>query len=165
MLTLMCSILNINILDTSNQHTIHLHVFGVVPMPDNKSGTARFEIIIKSTATPLEITSQHPTKSKWCVQILKCHEDVIKWKHFPRYWPFVREIHWSPDNSPQKANDAELWWFFWSAPEQMLRSWLFETPSRSLWCHCNGTVFDSRFTWQMFRIMSVQLWNKISARN
>ena len=24
------------------------------------------------------------------------HDDVIKWKHFPRYWPFVREIHRSP---------------------------------------------------------------------
>ena len=23
------------------------------------------------------------------------HDDVIKWKHFPRYWPFVRGIHWS----------------------------------------------------------------------
>ena len=21
------------------------------------------------------------------------HDDVIKWKHFPRHWPFVREIH------------------------------------------------------------------------
>ena len=21
------------------------------------------------------------------------HDDVIKWKHFPRYWPFVRRIH------------------------------------------------------------------------
>ena len=28
------------------------------------------------------------------------HDDVIKWKHFPRYWPFVRGIHWSPVNSP-----------------------------------------------------------------
>ena len=24
------------------------------------------------------------------------HDDVIKWKHFPRYWPFVRGIHRSP---------------------------------------------------------------------
>ena len=24
---------------------------------------------------------------------IRFHEDVIKWKHFPRYWPFVREIH------------------------------------------------------------------------
>ena len=24
------------------------------------------------------------------------HDDVIKWKHFPRNWPFVRGIHQSP---------------------------------------------------------------------
>ena len=30
------------------------------------------------------------------------HDDVIKWKHFPRNWPFVREIHRSPVNSPHK---------------------------------------------------------------
>ena len=31
------------------------------------------------------------------------HGDVIKWKHFPRYWPFVRGIHRSPVNSPHKG--------------------------------------------------------------
>ena len=31
------------------------------------------------------------------------HDDVIKWKHFPRYWPFVRGIHRSPVNSPLKG--------------------------------------------------------------
>ena len=30
------------------------------------------------------------------------HEDVIKWKHFPCYWPFVRGIHRFPVNSPHK---------------------------------------------------------------
>ena len=29
--------------------------------------------------------------------------NVIKWKHFPRYWPFVRGIHRSPVNSPHKG--------------------------------------------------------------
>ena len=24
------------------------------------------------------------------------HDDVIKWKHFPRHWPFVRGIHRGP---------------------------------------------------------------------
>ena len=24
------------------------------------------------------------------------HDDVIKWNHFPRYWPFVGGIHQSP---------------------------------------------------------------------
>ena len=31
------------------------------------------------------------------------HDDVIKWKHFPRYWPFVRGIPRSPVNSPHKG--------------------------------------------------------------
>ena len=31
------------------------------------------------------------------------HDDVIKWKRFPRYWPFVREIHRSRVNSPHKS--------------------------------------------------------------
>ena len=31
------------------------------------------------------------------------HDDVIKWKHFPRYWPFVRGIHRSPVNSPHQG--------------------------------------------------------------
>ena len=31
------------------------------------------------------------------------HDDVIKWKHFLRYWPFVRGIHRSTVNSPHKG--------------------------------------------------------------
>ena len=31
------------------------------------------------------------------------HDDVIKWKHFPSYWPFVRGIHGSRVNSPHKG--------------------------------------------------------------
>ena len=31
------------------------------------------------------------------------HDDVIKWKHFSRYWPFVRGIHRFPVNSPHKG--------------------------------------------------------------
>ena len=31
------------------------------------------------------------------------HDDVIKWKHFPRNWPFVRGVHRSLVNSPHKG--------------------------------------------------------------
>ena len=31
------------------------------------------------------------------------HDDVIKWKHFPHYWPFVRGIHRSLVISPRKG--------------------------------------------------------------
>ena len=147
---------------------------------------------------------------------LFCHDDVIKWKHFPRYWPFVRGIHRSTVNSPHKGqwrgalmfslmcawiniwvNNREAgdlrryrhhydviavaslaWWshqmetlsallalcagnspvtvefpaqrpvkqnidvFFdlclnkWLSKQSW--GWWFETPSRSLWHHCNG---------------------------
>ena len=30
------------------------------------------------------------------------HDDIIKWKYCPRYWPFMRGIHRSRVNSPQK---------------------------------------------------------------
>ena len=40
------------------------------------------------------------------------HDGVIKWKHFPRYWPFVRGIHRSPVNSPYKGQwrGALMFW-------------------------------------------------------
>ena len=31
------------------------------------------------------------------------YDDIIKWKQFPRYWPFVRGIHWSSVNSPHRG--------------------------------------------------------------
>ena len=38
-----------------------------------------------------------------CVASIMIHDDVIQWKHSPRYWPFVRRIHRSPANSPHKG--------------------------------------------------------------
>ena len=34
---------------------------------------------------------------------LVTHDDVIKWRYFWRYWPFVRGIHRSPVDSPHKG--------------------------------------------------------------
>ena len=36
-------------------------------------------------------------------QMPRYHDDVIKWKHLPRYWPFVWGIHRSPVDSPHKG--------------------------------------------------------------
>ena len=49
----------------------------------------------------------------WC----DC-DDVIKWKHFPCYWPFVREIHQSPVDCPHKGQWCRALMFLWSVPEQ-----------------------------------------------
>ena len=39
------------------------------------------------------------------------HDDVIRWKHFPRYWPFVRGIRWLSVNSPHKGQQREALMF------------------------------------------------------
>ena len=44
-----------------------------------------------------------PNNIKMIAPFYKHHDDVIKGKHFPRYWPFVRGIHRSPVNSPHKG--------------------------------------------------------------
>ena len=42
----------------------------------------------------------HPTEK---LTNRNSHDDVIKWKHFPRYWPFEQGIHWSTVYSPHKG--------------------------------------------------------------
>ena len=39
----------------------------------------------------------------WCHKSDHPHDDVIKWKHFPRYWPYARGIHRPPAYSPHKG--------------------------------------------------------------
>ena len=55
---------------------------------------------------PLLITynTKYKAKNVWNVSHYSdIHDDVIKWKHFPRHRPFVRGIHRSPVNSPHKG--------------------------------------------------------------
>ena len=50
-------------------------------------------------------TTDHSISTHWPLGDFKeiLHDDVIKWKHFLRYWPFVWGIHRSLVNSPHKG--------------------------------------------------------------
>ena len=69
---------------------------------------------------------------------------VIKWKHFPRYGPFVRGSHRSPVNSPHKGQWRGALMFSLRLNKRRLSKqswgWWFETLSRPLWRHCNGST-------------------------
>ena len=69
------------------------------------------------------------------------HDDVIKWKRFPRYWPFARGIHRSPVDYPRKGQRRSFDIFFDLRLNKRLdkqsRRRCFETQSRSLWRHSN----------------------------
>ena len=68
------------------------------------------------------------------------HDDVIKWKHFPRYWPFVRGIHRSPVNSPHKGQWRGALMF--SLICAWINDWVNNREAgvlrQSLWRHCNA---------------------------
>ena len=70
------------------------------------------------------------------------NDDVIQWKHFPRYWPFVRGIHRWQAKSPLKGQWRRALIFFYDLRVNKRLSkqswgWWFETTSSSLWRHCN----------------------------
>ena len=49
------------------------------------------------------LTKIHVLSEGHHLDISRLHDDVIEWKPFPRYWPFVRGIHRSPVNSSHKG--------------------------------------------------------------
>ena len=80
--------------------------------------------------------------------LMSFHDDVIKWKHFPRYWPFLRGIHRSPVNSPHKGQWRGGLMFYLICV--WINGWVnnreagdFETLSRPLWHHRNAWVPSS----------------------
>ena len=84
--------------------------------------------------------SYHLLKRYWTI-----HDDIIKWKYFPCYWPSVRGIHLSLVDSPHKGQWHRALMF--SLICAWTNSWAnnrdagwFEMPSWpcSLWHHCNG---------------------------
>ena len=74
------------------------------------------------------------------------HDGVIKWKHFPRYRPFVWGIHRWPVNSPHKGQwcGALMFSLIFVLNKRLSKQswgWWFEMPSLSLWRHCNTYIF------------------------
>ena len=88
------------------------------------------------------------------------HHDVIKLKHFPLYWPFVRRNHQSPVNSPHKGQWRGAlvcylicaWIIGWVNNREAIDC---ETPLRSLCRHCNEiTLYDHQYSYPNITISS-----------
>ena len=78
----------------------------------------------------------------WWRGAVGSHDDVIKWKHFPRYWSLVRGIRRSPVNYPHKGQwRGALVFFFYLRLNKRLSKhswgWRLEMISRSLWRRWN----------------------------
>ena len=80
---------------------------------------------------------------RWTAGVKLSHDDVIKWNHFPRYWPFVRGIHRSPVNSPHKGQWRGALMFSLICPIQWINGWLNNREAgdlRSYRAHFDVTV-------------------------
>ena len=76
----------------------------------------------------------------------KTHDGVIKWKHFPRYWPFVRGNSPVTGEFPTQRPVARSFDVFFDLrlTERLSKQswgWWFDTPSRPLWRHSNDVMF------------------------
>ena len=77
------------------------------------------------------------------------HDDVSKWKHFPRYWPFMLGIHRSLVNSPHKGQwRGALMFTLICAP---INGWVNNREAGDLRCHhahYDVTVMKYHPQWQ-----------------
>ena len=88
-------------------------------------------------------TDENDKPRSYPQNMYKSHDDVIKWKHFPRYWPFVRGIHRSSVHSPRKGQWRGALRCLWLTPEQTAEQTL-ETPVSSL-----GRLFGPPWWWMV----------------
>ena len=88
----------------------------------------------------------------WCISCYRVlsHDDVIKWKHFPRYWPFVRGIHRGEFPTQRPVARSFDVFFDLRLNKRLSKQpwgWWFETLSRLLWRHRN---VGSHWQWLRF---------------
>ena len=73
------------------------------------------------------------------------HDDVFQWNHFARYWLVTRtlDVFFDMHLNKQLIIQSRRWWF--------------ETPSRSLWRHCNvkGSCICMHLSQRFQRILCV----------
>ena len=82
--------------DQHRDHTMYIHDHGSRPRKTVDVVLHPCEIQRCFSQTAVEVRA-------WVCNYILHHNDVVKWKHFPRYWPFVRGIQRSPVNSPHKG--------------------------------------------------------------
>ena len=67
-----------------------------------RDGTTHSGVDVNNTHLSMINPLNHTRFS--CRYDINKHDDVIKWKHFPRYWPFVRGI-----NPFRTLSEASVW--------------------------------------------------------
>ena len=112
------------------------------------------------------------------IEMVFSHDDVIKWKHFPRYWPFVQGIHRWPVNSHytgqwRRALMFSLirawidvwvkqpwgWWFEWDAIPLLWR----HCNDPGCWCQWPNILYLVILLYkQSIKVICMVLWHTVT---
>ena len=101
-----------------------------------------------------QTTTKH--NKAWTVCIMWGMHDDVKWKHFPRYWPFVMGNNQSPVDSLIKASDVPCGDFIFSVICAWTNSWAKNQDACDLRHHYNHydvavKVLHFLMTWQRIK--------------
>ena len=92
----------------TNTHTLPSNCYKRSSMRPTMSNDIKLQTILQNDTTHTAVYSNKPNPTAVYVVLsdlrTATHDDVIKWKHFLRFWPFVRGIHLSSVNSPRDIN-------------------------------------------------------------
>ena len=93
--------------NSSTQNILHLPRSVTLFQITHVSWNAAVSLVARIVCF-LPISRSYCTRTILVTRDVHRHDDVIKWKHFPRYWPFVRGIHRSRWIPHTKASDGAL---------------------------------------------------------
>ena len=113
-----------------------------IPQSLSQQGIAQGKMAPQGQAQTNMATSYNPGQQHSQVN-KQAHDDFVKWKHFPRYWPFVWGIHRSPVNSPHKGQWRRALMF--SLICAWINGWVNNLEAGDLRCHlahydCNKEI-------------------------
>ena len=132
--------LNVMLSCHCNEGWREVPVLSTCLMPDGQPLTAA--ILALLVEVPDLGSELHPLNMFVTFALLHCTRWRHQKEHFPRKWPFVRGVQWSPVDSPHMGPMTRRFDVFFDLrlnkrlSKQWRRRW-FETPSPSLWRHCN----------------------------
>ena len=78
-----------------------LHITSIFDRCHRSLAVIRYPL--RSLQLPQNMILFKPDRKCETCNLWLIHDDVIKWKHFPRHFPFVKGIHRSPANSPHEG--------------------------------------------------------------
>ena len=122
-------------------------LFGIARNASNSEGVVVLNLRLAQYDQFYNGLTQHDAPRGMSLDAAEYH---WKWKHFPRNRPFVRDIHRSPVNSPHKGQwrGALMFSLICALNKQLSKQswgWWFETPTCSLWRHCNEIITSRLF--------------------